>query len=76
MSERTCLDCEFWKWYTADPGYSSLTPGSDASMYCGKGHWMLDMWSDERSTVRSNIKAAETCPDFKPDPSMPGETQP
>ena len=50
-----------------DPGYSDLTPGTETSMECLKGHWSLEPFDDGRMDVRAKIKRAIRCEDFTPD---------
>ena len=64
---KTCLECKHWYWYSANPGYSELTPGDDASMGCNKNRWLLKMYADERGDVRDKLRTAETCDLFEPE---------
>ena len=75
MASRTCLECKHWEWYAADPGYSEMTPGSDASMYCIKSYWSLKMYDDDRGDVRHKLNTAERCPEFTPEHAPTQDTQ-
>jgi hypothetical protein len=75
MVEKLCVFCQHWDWDGGSQGYSEMTPGTDASMDCRKGHykplhkysWRLDLLDlhgpDE---FRAVILKAETCPDYMP----------
>lgn len=34
-----CYHCKHFSYWTASPGYSENTPGSDATAHCGKSVW-------------------------------------
>lgn len=78
MSEKLCVFCKHWSFYGGSPGYSEMTPGSDASMDCTKGHYgrgfdLMDISGEEG--FRALIKKAETCKDYKP-AVKPGDAAP
>ena len=66
--ERLCVFCKHWLFSGGSQGYSEMTPGSNASMDCLKGHFTSDeqylfiMGADE---YRKTILKAETCKDYK-----------
>ena len=75
VPEKLCVFCENWSFSGGSPGYSEMTPGSDASMNCEKGHWKQkgrrSSWFDLTNVYgpddfRALILKAETCPDYKP----------
>ena len=61
---RTCIDCKRWRVEVAEPGFSEMTPGSEFSMSCIRGYWVLDPWEDSEEILREHLKMAETCKDF------------
>lgn len=59
-----CLMCEHFVYIPGDPGYSTLTPGSDTAIYCAKSHWSdSDSW--DAKDFRATLRKARTCPDYK-----------
>jgi len=69
MSERTCLDCEYWNFYGGERGYSSLTPGSDMVIGCGRGHWrLINLEGGNEMSFRETVAMAAECKDFSPVP--------
>ena len=63
-SPRACHQCQHFLFETGSPGYSEMTPGYDASLYCAKDHWAVKFYNDSRDDVRRKLATAETCPDF------------
>lgn len=66
---RTCLDCRFMGYSTGSPGYSEMTPGWDAELYCLKSYWQYDAYNDTKETLRQKLYMALTCGDFTQDTS-------
>lgn len=75
MAEKLCVFCEYWHFDGGSPGYSELTPGTDASMDCAKGHWKQrgrrSLWFDMTQVngpedFRALILKAATCADYSP----------
>jgi uncharacterized Fe-S radical SAM superfamily protein PflX len=67
--EKLCVFCQNWYFSGGEPGYSEMTPGSNASMGCTKGHygrWFKLSTLDGEDAFRSIIQKAETCPDYTP----------
>lgn len=69
MLEKLCVFCKHWQFSGGSPGYSEMTPGTDASMDCNKGHYgrsftLQDLYGEE--DFRAKIKLAEACPDYEP----------
>jgi hypothetical protein len=63
--EKLCVFCKHWDFYGGSQGYSEMTPGSDASMSCSKGHWERWCLHDTgESDFRRIILTAQTCPDY------------
>lgn len=40
------------------------------SLRCMKGHWEFDDQNDNKRALKCELDMAETCSDFKQDPSM------
>ena len=62
----TCLCCYHFNAYDASPGYSEYTPGSPASIYCGRDHFEFDEY-DAAAFFKRLHDLGATCPDFEPD---------
>lgn len=58
---QTCLFCKHFEFHQAWPGYSEMTPGSDADICCDKGHWGFYDITDFRATMLT----AQECPDYE-----------
>jgi hypothetical protein len=61
-----CWFCDHFDFTPSSPGYSEWTPGSDASISCGKGVWEFDMQSEDEESFRSKLTTSTTCDKFKP----------
>lgn len=61
-----CWECSLIYFLQAEPGYSEYTPGSDFNLSCHKGHWELDTYEDDASTMGRLLRLAARCPDFEP----------
>lgn len=66
--EKLCVFCEHWQFDGGSAGYSELTPGTEASMNCGKGHYgrgftLVDMGGED--AFRAQILIARSCKDYK-----------
>jgi len=59
-----CLFCNHFYYSPATPGYSEMTPGSDASMGCYKNLVDFDLWDDDTETYRQKMLTAVNCPQF------------
>ena len=75
IHEKLCVICEHWQFSGGEPGYSEMTPGSDATMGCAKGHWgrkfrLWDLYGT--ADFRAKIKIANNCADFS-SPDKGGE---
>ena len=73
MPEKLCVFCDHWRFSGGSPGYSELTPGTDASMDCAKGHYpgwstLQDLSGPEQ--FREVISMAQTCSDYSPPKSV------
>ena len=66
MSEKLCVFCRHWYFMSGQQGYSEMTPGSSASMECGKRHFTRDEQDLFISTeeFRHTIEKAQTCQDY------------
>lgn len=71
---RPCYHCEFFDFSAGSPGYSEMTPGSDASATCYKNHWVYDTIDGFATnfrknathlTIREALDTGLTCPDFQ-----------
>ena len=61
---RLCVLCKYFLFSMGSPGYSDMTPGSDASISCMKLHWEMSNYGDV-DEYRANIIMADTCPDYE-----------
>ena len=61
--ERLCVFCRHWWFDGGSPGFSEMTPGSDASMDCAKGCYTAHRLDDISSPdgFRAIIRKAESC---------------
>ena len=69
MMEKLCVFCKHWEFEEGQQGFSEMTPGSNASMGCDKGHFGEDFCIYDiqgSSGFREIIIKAETCPDYTP----------
>lgn len=68
MSEKLCVFCRNWSFDGGSPGYSEMTPGTDASMGCNKGHYGRNFHLQDLSGeagFRTIILKAQTCKDYE-----------
>jgi len=63
FDRKYCFDCSYFVFCGPEPGYSEVTPGSDAILECTKGIWNLLNYSN-RKTFRKCMESAEECPEF------------
>lgn len=61
---KTCWLCRHMVFIHASPDYSELTPGSNATIECGKHYWDLDLFNDSQAEAAAKFAHAETCPDY------------
>ena len=66
VDTRICLFCKRFFVYTGSPTYSEYTPGEDASISCGAGHWHIELYHDVANDYRRKLLTAKTCPDWDP----------
>jgi len=66
--EKLCVFCDHWQFDGGSPGYSDLTPGSDASMDCAKGHYgrRFTLHYIGPEDFRKQIAIAAECADYSP----------
>jgi hypothetical protein len=66
MSEKylNCLFCKEFYFMDGQPGYSEMTPGSNAEIGCDKKYWELDQIFDTEESYRQKMLRAKTCKDF------------
>jgi hypothetical protein len=65
-----CLLCVHCYYCGAEPGYSEMTPGTEASLYClkgcmrhaGKRTLFEEAWT--RQQVREALQSAHECPHY------------
>jgi hypothetical protein len=62
---RTCILCKHLKFLTGEASYSEYTPGYDAEMSCGKGHWEFDFMYNSENEYRLTLLSAVMCEDFE-----------
>lgn len=62
---KLCIFCKHFVFDNATSGFSELTPGDQASIYCDKNHWELDFYDDNVNAFREKIKKGESCKDFE-----------
>lgn len=60
--EASCLCCKFAYYDEGSPGYSEMTPGSPAELYCIKGVWSFS--SLNKFSLDTMHDAAKTCKHF------------
>jgi hypothetical protein len=65
MKEKTCLLCKSFYFNMGEPGYSDMTPGSDACIECNAGFWKMKNY-DGLDEFCKNIETAKTCKGFNP----------
>jgi hypothetical protein len=72
-----CLLCVHCDYSGGSYGYSEMTPGSDASLFCEKGvmrhakrrNLFMEAWS--RQQLREALTTAEDCPHYRPEAPCP-----
>lgn len=75
MTVKNCLLCQHCHYDSLSPGYSELTPGSDASLRCDKSAMKhangrnLFEEAFSRQQLREALATAETCDYYEPDPT-------
>jgi len=62
--EKTCILCDHIHINSAEGGYSEMTPGCDMSIYCGKDHWSVDIYTDYVEDYRRKLLKAQSCLEF------------
>jgi len=65
VPEQICLFCEHFKFYSGSYGWSDVTPGYDAEIYCIKKHWAVDLYEDSREKYRAKMLTAKLCEDYR-----------
>lgn len=63
---KLCWWCKHFYYYNAQPGYSELTPGSDAEIRCSKNYWRWDQFDDSKDKFRESFEKARDCKDWTP----------
>jgi len=63
MSDRICVTCVHFNIDMGSPGYSEMTPGTDASIGCLMGKWRMSNYGDT-AEYRKHIAKAATCEDY------------
>jgi hypothetical protein len=61
---KVCPTCKWFVFSASQPGYSSMTPGSDMAIYCGKSYWDIDD-DDTDESYRKKMLTALICPDYE-----------
>ena len=61
----TCLCCVKAYYSEGSPGYSEMTPGEPAGMYCTANHWCFDDALNTNLIVFMH-EAGRRCVDFEP----------
>lgn len=62
---RNCWECDRLRMYSADPGYSEYTPGTELSLSCAKDHWRFNAYDTSEKQAREYFRTADRCPDFE-----------
>ena len=62
--ERNCVNCIHWRWHSGQGGYSDLTPGTDWSSHCSRGHWEMEGDGVSDDQFRDNMRWARRCSDY------------
>lgn len=65
IPEQICLFCEYFVFHSGDYGYSDMTLGYDAEIYCIKKHWNVDLYEDSREEYRAKMLTAKSCGDYR-----------
>ena len=63
---RICINCDHWRYYHAEQGYSEVTPSVNVAVFCVLGHWKIDPYLADQERYRKFLLSAETCTDFSP----------
>lgn len=63
---KLCWWCQHCYFSQAEPDWSEVTPGWNATLECTKGHWEIDFYKDDLPDLRANMQRAETCQDWLP----------
>ena len=63
FDKKYCFDCGYFLFCRPEPGWSEVTPGSDAVLECALGIWNLLNYCNVK-TFRECIESAEKCPEF------------
>lgn len=63
--ERNCVNCVHWSWDSGSDAYSDMTPGTDWSSDCGKGHWAMVGAGVSEQQFRDNMRTARRCADYQ-----------
>ena len=62
--EKLCIFCRNFRFDSGEPDYSDQTPGWDAIIECGKGHWSMNNCVS-RDQFRDAILGAAKCKDYE-----------
>lgn len=71
MNKSSCVNCKYFYFSGAEPGYSEMTPGSDMVLNCEKDHWDTQrrskkvFWVDNQDDFRKAMAMSKTCKDFE-----------
>lgn len=57
----TCWLCRHFYFDGGSPGYSDLTPGSNASFECDKGVWEIDLYQESEITMHEKLSTSQRC---------------
>ena len=58
---RFCILCGHFYFCSGHEGWSEVTPGENAEMYCQKGKWALDLQAHTQDDMREAMKTANRC---------------
>jgi len=61
---KLCIYCKHFRLDMGSPGYSEMTPGSDAVIECDKRVWSMRNGDGERE-YRKHISIAPMCPAYE-----------
>ena len=63
---KACIACSHFHFDNGSPGYSTMTPGDDASMHCTRGHFVRGTADVDHGllTHEAMLSKGATCPDF------------
>jgi hypothetical protein len=62
---KNCIDCKHFYMFSAEPGYSDMTPGTDMSIGCSKDKWRFRPMDDTECSFRDKMHTAKKCEHYE-----------